>query len=67
MVSDCQPAPIHRDGALKPDYVSALAVNFDAAAKDMPSNAAPVNAWVSERTQGLIKDLVDDAIVGSTG
>ena len=36
---------------------------FGASAAPLPSSAAPINKWVSEKTEGLIDELVSDDIV----
>lgn len=51
------------DSGIKPAYVASLKRDFDARAERLPQSAAPINSWVSERTEGKITNLLDDAVV----
>ena len=49
--------------AILSSYKALVAERFGAESEAMPSSAAPINAWVSEKTRGLVGDLVDDDVV----
>ena len=52
-----------RNGGLKPEYVAAMEKHFDAKVDELPEKAAPINGWVSNKTNGNINDLLTDDIV----
>jgi len=54
---------IYARSAIKAEFAGALAESFGATAETMPDSAAPVNAWVSEKTKGVIDALVEDGTV----
>ncbi len=47
---------------IKASYAKLLSERFDASAAPL-TDARSVNGWVAERTQGKIKDIVDDSVV----
>lgn len=49
--------------AVLSSYKTLVAEKFGAESEAMPSSAAPIDAWVSEKTRGLIGNVVGDDIV----
>uniref|UniRef100_A0A7S0N7I4 Serpin domain-containing protein n=1 Tax=Pyramimonas obovata TaxID=1411642 RepID=A0A7S0N7I4_9CHLO len=49
-----------RGGSIKETYKQKLSAVFDADVRELTAEAEPINQWVSEKTEGMIKRLLDE-------